>query len=117
MITVFGIKSCDTCRKALAWLKQENIGHSFHDLRADGIEDKRLEKWVKSVGWEVLLNRRSTTWRQLSAEHTSDLDESRAIHLMASNPTLIKRPVFEHGSSVFVGFSDSTKSKLQEGLK
>ncbi len=113
MITVFGIKSCDTCRKALAWLSKENIVHTFHDLRADGIEDKRLKNWVRVAGWEALLNRRSTTWRQLSAGDTSDLDETKAIRLMTVHPTLIKRPVFEQGSSVLVGFADATKSELQ----
>ena len=116
MINVFGIKSCDTCRKALAWLSTENIGHTFHDLRADGIEDKRLAKWAKLAGWEVLLNRRSTTWRQLPAKDTAGLDEAKAIRLMTNHPTLIKRPVFERGSSVFVGFSDAVKDKLLEGL-
>ena len=65
MITVYGIKNCDTCRKALKWLDAENIEHEFHDFRADGLGEKTLSAWIKGVGWETLLNRRGTTWRKL----------------------------------------------------
>ena len=113
MITVFGIKSCDTCRKALTWLGNESLEHRFHEFRADGLETARLEAWIATCGWEALLNRRSTTWRQLTASDTSDLNEAKALGLMASNPTLIKRPVFEYGTGVAVGFNDTVKNTLK----
>lgn len=112
MITVIGIKSCDTCRKALAWLKSKNIDHKYHDLRADGLKEQDLAKWVKALGWEAVLNRRSTTWRGLSDADKADIDDEKAKRLMAEHPTLIKRPVFEVGGDVHVGFSDTVQKAL-----
>lgn len=112
MITVIGIKSCDTCRKALGWLKAKDIPHKFHDLRADGIESSRLAGWVDALGWEAVLNRRSTTWRGLSEADKADISESKAKRLMAENPTLIKRPIFEAGSQLYVGFTEDVQKAL-----
>lgn len=112
MITVIGIKSCDTCRKALAWLKAKETAHKFHDLRADGLEKSRLTGWVDALGWEALLNRRSTTWRGLSDADKADITNSKAMRLMAEHPTLIKRPVFEVGEKVHVGFSNDVQKAL-----
>lgn len=112
MITVIGIKSCDTCRKALAWLKTKEIDHIFHDLRIDGLDQSRLSGWVETFGWEVLLNRRSTTWRGLSDADKADITDAKAKSLMAGHPTLIKRPVFEVGSKLYVGFTEDVKKAL-----
>lgn len=112
MITVIGIKSCDTCRKALGWLQANDIPHKFHDLRVDGLESKRLAGWVETLGWEAVLNRRSTTWRGLSDADKVDISESKAKQLMANNPTLIKRPIFEVGSQLHVGFTDAVQKAL-----
>ena len=111
-LTLYGLKNCDTCRKALKLLKAESIDHSFVDVRADGVSRERIAAWAGEVGWETLLNRRGTTWRGLDDADKSDVDEARAIDLMAAHPALIKRPVIEHGSTVCVGFSDETKKLL-----
>ncbi len=112
MITVTGIKSCDTCRKALAWLDKQGVQHQFHDLRADGLDAGRLKSWIDTLGWETVLNRRSTTWRQLSDAEKSDVDAAKAIKLISANPTLVKRPVFETGDTVHIGFTDDVKKAL-----
>ncbi len=104
MIIVYGIKNCDTCRKALKWLAAEGLKHRFHDYRADGLERQSLETWADSLGWEQLLNRRGTTWRNLADEAKESVDHSTAITLMHANPTLIKRPVFDLGGTFVVGF-------------
>lgn len=112
MITVVGIKSCDTCRKALAWLNKEGLAHKFHDLRLDGLEEKRLARWVKTCGWEVVLNRSSTTWRDLTEAEKTGINEDNAKHLMLVHPTLIKRPVFESGGAVHIGFTEAVREAL-----
>jgi|TARA_B110000438_G_C15702993_1_gene601889 arsenate reductase len=112
MITVIGIKSCDTCRKALAWLSAQKTDHQYHDLRADGLDEKRLKGWIKACGWEAVLNRRSTTWRGLGDAEKANVDADSALRLMLAHPTLVKRPVFEIGPAVYVGFSDSVREAL-----
>lgn len=112
MITFYGLKSCDTCRKAAKWLKDSGLEFQVIDVRADGVERSRIEAWVDTVGWETVLNRRSTTWRGLEDGDKEGIDAVKAVSLMVANPTLIKRPVFEKGDQVFVGFSDTVKSAL-----
>ncbi|WP_455218448.1 ArsC family reductase [Kaarinaea lacus] len=102
---LFGIRNCDTVRKARKWLDSEGIDYSFHDFRADGLTKKDLTNWVKAVGWDVLLNKRGTTWRQLPDKKKESVDERKAIDLMLANPTLIKRPVLARGKKIHVGFS------------
>lgn len=97
VITVYGLKTCDTCRKALAWLKDEKIAHRFVDVRADGVKKTDVSRFARAVGWEKLLNKASTTWRELDEGVKSNLDEALAIALMVEHPTLIKRPVFDIG--------------------
>ncbi len=104
MTTLYGIKNCDTVRKARKWLESEDIDYTFHDFRADGLDKKNLSAWVKSVGWEILLNKRSTSWKQLPDKDKETVDEGKAITLMLANPTLIKRPVLTHRKKVYVGF-------------
>lgn len=115
MIEIFGLKNCDTCRAARKWLDQEGLTHAFHDVRADGLEAARLERWEQAVGWERLLNRRGTTWRQLADRDRADLDAANALALMMAHPALIKRPVFECGGEVMVGFDDAVRRALAEG--
>lgn len=112
-VTVYGIRNCDTCRKALKWLEAEGIDHRFHDFRADGLDDRDLAKWINAVGWETLLNRRGTTWRKLPETDRDDVDRGKAAGLMLEHPTLIKRPVFDTGDDVLVGFSDETRDALK----
>ena len=103
MIDLYGIPNCDSVRKARKWLENAELTHQFHDFRKDGLERKTLQRWVKAIGWEALLNRRGTSWRQLPEADRADLTEARAIDLMLENPTLIKRPVIEQGKNILVG--------------
>ena len=111
---VYGIKSCDTCRKALSWLDQQGLAHRFHDLRADGLDAGRLDAWIDSLGWETMLNRRSTTWRQLPDGEKEGITAAKAAKLMVAHPTLIKRPVIETGQAVHVGFTDDVMKALKK---
>jgi len=113
MITIYGIKNCDTCRKALKWLQTEDIDHRYHDFRTDGLDPAALDAWVVALGWEALLNRRGTTWRKLPEADRDSVDSAKARRLMAANPTLIKRPVFDLGDNFVVGF----KSAEQESIR
>ena len=112
MITLYGIKNCDTVKKARKWLDEHGVDYRFHDFRADGLDMKRLEAWIKAVGWEALLNRRGTTWRKLSEGEREGIDARRAAALMLEHPTLIKRPVIEHGKQVLVGFDPKAYAEL-----
>ncbi len=106
MITLYGISNCDTIRKAKKWLTAENIEFSFHDYRKQGLESQQLQNWVEQLGWEAMLNRRGTTWRQLSDEQKQDIDQQKAIALMLEHPAMIKRPLLETESKLELGFSD-----------
>jgi len=112
MITVYGIKNCDTVRKALKWLAAEGVAHSFHDFRVDGLDAATVQRWVDELGWESVLNKRSTTWKQLSDADKDNLDGPHAVSLMVAHPTLIKRPVFEGKSYVLQGFTDDVRAQL-----
>jgi arsenate reductase len=114
MITVYGIRNCDTCRKAIKWLEAEGIGARLHDVRVDGLEPAWLDAWIGVLGWEALLNRRGTTWRKLPAAETDGVDEARARALMLAHPTLIKRPVFDLGGRYLVGFKDAARAAIQD---
>lgn len=112
MLTVYGIKNCDTVKKALKWLDGEGIAYAFHDLRADGLTDQTATRWVEALGWESTLNRRSTTWRQLRAEDTHDLDALKAVRLLVRHPTLAKRPIFDKNGHIINGFSQDVRAWL-----
>ena len=112
MIVVYGLKNCDTCRKALRWLEAEGVECRFHDLRSDGLAGGELAKWIEALGWEALLNRRSTTWRNIADADKTGLDAATAETLMLANPALIKRPVFDVGELVLVGFGDAQRQAL-----
>ncbi len=104
MITIYGIKACDTMKKARAWLEAHDIAYTFHDYKTDGIDRARLTGWVRKAGWEVLLNRAGTTFRKLSEADKAGLDQAKAIVLMLAQPSMIKRPVLEAGAKLIVGF-------------
>lgn len=110
--TLYGIKNCDTVKKARVWLAAHTVSYRFHDLRADGIEAARLKAWAKAVGWETLLNTRGTTWRQLHETDRCGINAAAALRLMLAHPTLIKRPVLEFDKSVTVGFDIATYDRL-----
>lgn len=112
MNTLYGIKNCDTVRKARRWLTDQGIEFAFHDFRADGLEATQLEKWVDELGWEVLLNRRGTTWRKLPETQRQGVDRRRAIALMVEHPALCKRPVLDLGDRRVVGFKKAEYASL-----
>jgi arsenate reductase len=110
-ITIYGIKNCDTMKKARAWLDERGVAYAFHDYKSAGIERKRLEDWAKKVGWEVLLNRAGTTFRKLPEADKQGLDAAKAIALMLAEPSMIKRPVLDlGGGKLLVGFKPETYS-------
>ena len=106
MLTVYGIPSCDTCRRAEKYLTENEIEFRFHDLRADGLDVQMLERWSDRIGWERLLNKRSLSWRKVPEADRVDMDRDKAIAAMIDMPTLIKRPIFEHDDYIAVGFSE-----------
>lgn len=112
MIVIYGLKNCDTCRKAVKLLEAGGAPYRFHDLRADGLPAERLALWLDKAGWETLLNRRSTTWRELPAAEKAGLDSARAAELLVRHPTLIKRPVVEAGDALLVGLAPDQQAAL-----
>ena len=105
VLTVYGIKSCDTCRQARRYLKENAIEHRFHDIRSDGLDIQMLERWTTRLGWERLLNKKSLTWRKIPEVDRADMTRDKALAAMIENPTLIKRPVLEAEHFIAVGFS------------
>jgi arsenate reductase len=103
-ITMFGIKNCDTMKKARAWLDEHDVAYAFHDYKTAGIDTAHLNDWIGRVGWEVLLNRAGTTFRKLPEEDRADLDAEKATALMLAQPSMIKRPVLDTGETLLVGF-------------
>ena len=111
-ITIYGIKNCDTMKKARAWLDKHGVAYAFHDYKAEGVSRERLARWEKEVGWETLLNRAGTTFRKLSDKDKSGIDAGKALSLMLAQPSMIKRPVLElPGGKVLVGFSPEIYSQ------
>ncbi len=112
MLNVYGLKNCDTCRKARKWMDANGIDHAFLDVRADGITESDVQRWADAAGIDKLLNRRGTTWRGLSDADKDAAEKGGAIVLMATHPALIKRPVFDDGKTVQVGFDQSVQDAL-----
>ena len=112
MITIYGIKNCDTMKKARRWLDEHNVAYDFHDYKKDGIDEKTLKAWSKKLGWETLLNRRGTTWRKLPDKIKDNINEKSAIKVMLEQPSIIKRPVLKSGSHYLVGFDEQDYQKL-----
>jgi len=107
-ITIYGIKNCDTMKKARAWLAKHDVAYAFHDYKSEGIDRDRLERWAGVVGWETLLNRAGTTFRKLPDKDKTSITEKKAIALMLDQPSMIKRPVLEAKGKVIVGFKPET---------
>jgi arsenate reductase len=110
-VTIYGIKNCDTMKKARAWLDGHGVACDFHDYKAAGIERGRLEGWASKVGWESLLNRAGTTFRKLPDKDKDGLTEKKAIALMIAQPSMIKRPVLDIGGKLLVGFRPDEYAK------
>lgn len=102
--TLYGIKNCDTVKKARAWLDGEGVAYAFHDYKASGIEEAWLRVWCEELGWEALLNRAGTTFRKLPEADREGLDEDKAVALMIAQPSMIKRPVLDLGDRRMAGF-------------
>ncbi|HEY8571165.1 ArsC family reductase [Phenylobacterium sp.] len=111
--TLYGIRNCDTMKKAWTWLDQAGIAYAFHDYKKEGIDRERLERWADQVGWETLLNRAGTTFRKLPDADRQDLTRDKAIALMLAQPSMIKRPVLETEQGLLVGFKPDQYEGLQ----
>ena len=111
-ITIYGIKNCDTMKKARSWLEAHKIAHDFHDYKTTGIDKSTLEGWVKKVGWQVLLNRAGTTFRKLPGGDKEDITEEKAVALMRAQPSMIKRPVLDIKGRLTVGFKPEEYKRL-----
>ncbi len=103
-ITMYGIKNCDTIKKARKWLEANGIDYAFHDYKTEGIDRARLEKWCRELGWEAVLNRAGTTFRKLHEKDKDNLSEAKAVKLMLAQPSMIKRPVLDLGRKRLAGF-------------
>ena len=110
-ITIYGIKNCDTMKKARAWLDGHGVKYDFHDYKSAGIAKDKLKAWSDRLGWETLLNRAGTTFRKLPDADKEGLTEKKALALMLAQPSMIKRPVLEVGSKLLVGFSPDAYAK------
>ncbi|MGD0959320.1 MAG: ArsC family reductase [Methylomonas sp.] len=112
MWIIYGIHNCDTVKKARSWLNDRQIKHRFHDFRADGLDPELLQGFIDILGMDVVLNRRSTSWRQLSIEQQQASDHRILIQLMQNTPTLIKRPILDTGKNLIAGFSPDDYQKM-----
>jgi arsenate reductase (glutaredoxin) len=108
-VTIYGIKNCDTMKKARSWLDEHGVDYAFHDYKTAGIERERLERWCKKLGWETLLNRAGTTFRKLPDKDKVSVDAKKAVALMLAHPSMIKRPVLDlGGGKLLAGFAPET---------
>ena len=111
--TIYGIKNCDTMKKARSWLDSHNVAYGFHDYKSEGIDKALLSRWVKELGWETLLNRAGTTFRKLPDGDKEGLNERKALALMLAQPSMIKRPVLDLGGKLVVGFKTEIYANSQ----
>ena len=117
-ITIYGIKNCETMKKARAWLDKHGVDYSFHDYKTAGIERERLERWEKKIGWETLLNRAGTTFRKLPDKEKTGLNAQKAVALMLAQPSMIKRPVLDLGAGkLLVGFAPEQYEAVLEARR
>lgn len=114
MFKVYGIKNCDTMKKAFAWLEANGVAYDFVDYKKAGIAQEHLADWAARAGWQALLNTRGMMWRRLSDDERADVDEAKALALMADYPTLIKRPLLDSGDALLVGFDAQRYARLLE---
>ena len=114
MIVVYGIKNCDSVKKARSWLETQHIEYRFHDYRNDGLDAALLQSFIARLGLETVLNQRSTSWRQLSEAQKQSLSSENALQLMLSTPTLIKRPIIASGDQLIAGFNPELYLTLHE---
>lgn len=111
-VTIYGLATCDTTRVARKWLNSKGVDYGFHDVREDGLTKPLVEGWVKALGWEKVLNKASTTWRELPDKDKAGVDARKAVVLILAHPTLVKRPVLDHGGELMLGFKADGYSKV-----
>jgi arsenate reductase (glutaredoxin) len=111
-VKIYGIPNCDTMKKAFDFLKANGIVFDFHDYKAAGIDAAKLKTWAKSIGWEKVLNKGSTTFKDLPDDAKAGLDEAKAIKLMVAQPSMIKRPIWEIGDNIYAGFKPNSPERL-----
>ncbi len=114
MITLYGISNCDTVRKARRWLEQRHIDYRFHDFREDGLSAEQVRDWLEQLGWETLVNRRSTGWKALDPSRREAMDNVSALPAILETPTLIKRPLLDTGHELHVGFGPAQYQSIFE---
>ncbi len=112
MTTLYGIKNCDTVKKARDWLAKNNVDYRFHDFRVDGLDKEQVQDWIAEIGLENLVNKRSTTWKELDETIKTNFNEKSAMAVIVENPTLIKRPLLDTGKHKAVGFKDTEYKKI-----
>ena len=111
MIKIFGIKNCDTMKKAFRWLDDNNLEYSFHDYKKEGLDEATAKAWVDELGWENIINKRGTTWRKLDEETKGTMDNNNAVHIMMTQPSIIKRPLLVVKESIYLGFDAENYAK------
>ena len=116
MLTVYGLKSCDACKRARKFLTARGVEHRFHDVREDGLDIQMLERWAARIEWQKLLNKQSLTWRKIPEVDRADMTRSRALAAMIDQPTLVKRPVLETEAFLAVGFSEKRFAEFLDKL-
>jgi Spx/MgsR family transcriptional regulator len=114
-VTIYGIKNCDTMKKARTWLEEHDVAYDFHDYKASGIDRAHLETWTQEAGWETVLNRAGTTFRKRPEDARENLDREKAIALMLEQPSMIKRPVVEADGKLLIGFKPEIYGGFFEG--
>ncbi|MFD1382241.1 ArsC family reductase [Rhodanobacter aciditrophus] len=112
MTTIYGIKNCDTMKKAFRWLEEQNISYVFHDYRKDGLDKAMLEGWVEALGWEQVVNKRGTTWRQLDKDTQDAMNNETVIDVLLDKPAMIKRPLLDHQGKLTLGFKAEQYSAI-----
>ena len=112
MITIYGIKNCDTMKKAIKWLDSHKVDYHYHDYKKQSLDENTLNQWLKKVSWEVLLNKRGTTYRQLPEELKNNIDKNSAKNIMLENLSIIKRPVLDINGDITVGFTEAEYQSL-----
>ncbi len=112
MITLYGIKNCDTIKKARQWLETHNHPYRFHDFREDGLTAEQVKQWLGEFGWETLINKRSTSWKELDEQTRSQLNNTSAVAAILASPTLIKRPLMDYGKGKVLGFKPDNYASL-----
>jgi len=113
VVTMYGIKNCDTIKKARKWLEDAGVDYQFHDYKKDGLSAELLDGWIRELGYEALLNKRGTTWRKLPDDIKDNIDEQSARAVMLDNPSIIKRPLLDTGSAKVLGFSVTEYTELK----